>query len=149
MTNTIHEINLCESLEQLFDLLKDKGGSIDDLSSLPTFEEYHAPTDTIGVWSYDDRRAIVGACVDEFEIVRYATGSHIWQSASDNEHTGEFNAEYVEAYAYNALGVYVTPKQAQAIVDAETEWRRLINNGEATQSDWDRLSKQLNFTVFN
>lgn len=147
------EVRLCENLEQLFDLLKYKGEGIDDdvndFTDLPNFSVHHEPTDLLGVWSYDDDQAIVGSCVEDFELVNYATGVRVWEGARDNEREGDFDEEYVKEYALNALNVYVTEEQARKIVDAEERWNVLCEAGEPElQNEWHHLCKDLRFTVF-
>lgn len=56
------------NLENLLSMLQN--GEIDErqMTELPTFggEE---PDSTIGVWSWDEHRMLVGTCVEDYEIV--------------------------------------------------------------------------------
>ena len=67
-----------ENLDELLDVMtadvdkisvRDKGGTMRDLSCLPNFGG-EPPADTRGVWSWDPDRLLIGTSRDDYEIVR-------------------------------------------------------------------------------
>jgi len=65
------DLDLVESLDELAVVLRgDEGGRLDwmDWTSLPVFGGKE-PADTLGVWSWDEGRLLVGGCRSDLEIV--------------------------------------------------------------------------------
>lgn len=66
--NTQAKVNACTTLDELLDVLQGMEDSREvDMTSLPTFGGTE-PQNTIGVWSWDATRLIVGMGSD-YEIV--------------------------------------------------------------------------------
>lgn len=57
-----------KTLEDVLAIITDRQYDGEDFTSMPTFGGSE-PADTQGVWSWDEKRLIVGSCADDFEIV--------------------------------------------------------------------------------
>lgn len=66
--NAQAQIDACTNLDALLAVIKTIEDETVDFTSLPTFGG-DEPRDTMGVWSWDATRLIVGACRSDFEIV--------------------------------------------------------------------------------
>ena len=58
----------CTDLDNLLNVLQTLDLEHVDITSLPTFGGSE-PNSTLGVWSWDPDRLLVGTCADDFEIV--------------------------------------------------------------------------------
>ena len=58
------------TLDDLLEILTDDSTEIDsdEMVALPTFGGGE-PDNTLGVWSWDETRLLVGSCSDDYEIV--------------------------------------------------------------------------------
>jgi hypothetical protein len=72
MSNLPEEITEAASLDELLDVLRELEDNRElddiDITFLPTFGGSE-PVDTYGIWSWDADRLLVGACIDDMEIV--------------------------------------------------------------------------------
>lgn len=56
------------TLDQLLAYIKSENVCDRDMAELPTFGG-DTPTDTMGIWSWDEDRLLIGTCADDYEIV--------------------------------------------------------------------------------
>ena len=57
-----------KTLDQLLSYIQTEEVSDTDMSDLPTFGG-DTPSDTMGIWSWDQDRLLIGTCADDYEIV--------------------------------------------------------------------------------
>ncbi|MCA9560385.1 MAG: hypothetical protein KC583_17670 [Myxococcales bacterium] len=60
------------TLDRLFDGMRERDPRLNDervWTSLPTYGGA-APASTVGVWSWDEQRLIVGSCADDIALVK-------------------------------------------------------------------------------
>jgi hypothetical protein len=57
------------TLDELFDAMKNRDESIGEWDSLETFGGDEPESGTLQVWSWDDDRLIVGSCPDDIKII--------------------------------------------------------------------------------